>query len=170
MTVLPFRTATSSADLAAELAATTRGAVLAPEDDGYASALAAFNLVTQHRPELVLVAADAADVAVAVRLAARTGRRVAVQATGHGAAAAGPGTILVSTRQLTDLSIDPDGRTATLGAGVRWQQVLDAAAPHGLAAPAGSSPGVGAVGYTLGGGLSPVGRTFGFAADHVRAF
>jgi FAD/FMN-containing dehydrogenase len=170
MTALQFRTATSSAALAAELAASTSGAVLTPGDDGFAAALATFNLATQHRPELVLVAADAADVAAAVRLAARTGRRVAVQATGHGAAAAGPGTILVSTRELTDLSIDPDRRTATLGAGVRWQQVLDAAAPHGLAALAGSSPGVGAVGYTLGGGLSPVGRTFGFAADHVRSF
>ncbi|WP_369138670.1 FAD-binding oxidoreductase [Modestobacter versicolor] len=169
MTALQHRTATTPAALAAELAAATTGDVLAPGDDGWTEALAGFNLATQHRPELVLVAADAADVATAVRLAARTGRRVAVQATGHGAAAAGPGTVLVSTRRLTGLSVDPRARTATLGAGVRWQQVLDAAAPHGLAALAGSAPGVGAVGYTVGGGLGPVARTFGFAADHVRS-
>jgi hypothetical protein len=45
-----------------------------------------------------------------------------------------------------------------------------AAAEFGLAPLNGSSPLVGVVGYTLGGGHSPVlGRTFGWAADHVRA-
>lgn len=55
-----------------------------------------------------------------------------------------------------------------MAAGVRWQQVIDAAAPHGLAPLNGSSTTVGVVGYTLGGGLGPMARTFGFAADHVR--
>ncbi len=52
---------------------------------------------------------------------------------------------------------------------MRWQQVIDAAAPD-LAPLNGSSPQVGVVGYTLGGGLSPtMGRYRGWAADHVRA-
>lgn len=55
-----------------------------------------------------------------------------------------------------------------IDAGVRWRQVIDQAAKHGLAPLNGSSSGVGAVSYTLGGGLSPVGRTFGYSADHVR--
>jgi FAD/FMN-containing dehydrogenase len=33
----------------------------------------------------------------------------------------------------------------------------------------GSSPGVGVVGYTTGGGMGPLGRAHGWAADHVRA-
>ena len=57
-----------------------------------------------------------------------------------------------------------------MGAGVVWQQVLDAAAPYGLGAVAGSAPAVGVVGYTTGGGISPVGRTYGLAIDHVRSF
>ncbi|CAL9641685.1 Mitomycin radical oxidase (plasmid) [Streptomyces sp. enrichment culture] len=53
-------------------------------------------------------------------------------------------------------------------AGARWQQVIDAAAPLGLAPLNGSSPLVGVIGYTLGGGLSPtMGRAHGWAADHV---
>ena len=36
--------------------------------------------------------------------------------------------------------------------------------PH---SPAGSATEVGVVGYTLGGGIGPVARTYGFAADHV---
>ncbi|MCE3553882.1 FAD-binding oxidoreductase [Pseudonocardia sp. RS11V-5] len=152
-----------------ELGSLVTGAVLAPADQGYADAAVGFNLATEHRPDYVVRAADAQDVVATVGYARATGRRVAVQATGHGAAAAGPGTVLVVTSDLDTLTVDPASRTATLGAGVRWQQVLDAAAPHGLGGLCGSSPGAGVVGYTLGGGLSPIGRTFGWAADNVRS-
>ncbi len=147
----------------------TRGDVLTPGMPGFNAAVAPFNRATSHRPDAVLVAADVSDVVAGIRAAVRHGRRVAVQATGHGAAATGPGTLLVSSRLLNDVQIDPAARTATVGAGTIWQQVLDAAAPHGLAALCGSAPHVGVVGYTLGGGLGPVARTFGFAADHVLA-
>ncbi|MCO1653747.1 FAD-binding oxidoreductase [Pseudonocardia humida] len=128
-----------------------------------------FNTSTPHHPDLVVRATAPADVVAAVRLARETGRTVAVRATGHGAGPTGPGTILVDTAGLADVSIDPVARTATVGAGATWQQVLDAAAPFGLGGLAGSAPGVGVVGYTLGGGLGPVARTFGLAADHVLA-
>ena len=44
-----------------------------------------------------------------------------------------------------------------------------AAAPLGLTGLVGSSSGVGVVGYTTGGGLGPLARTYGLASDHVRA-
>ena len=56
---------------------------------------------------------------------------------------------------MDEVRIDPQARTATVGAGARWQQVIEAAAPHGLAPLNGSSPTVGVVGYTLGGGAGP---------------
>ena len=65
--------------------------------------------------------------------------------------------------------MDPATRVARVEAGVRWRQVIDAAAPHGLAPLSGSSSGVGVVGYTLGGGMGHLARRHGFAADHVRA-
>lgn len=46
----------------------------------------------------------------------------------------------------------------------------EAAAPYGLAPVNGSSSDVGVVGYTTGGGVGPMARTHGLAADHVRAF
>ncbi|GIF63365.1 oxidoreductase [Asanoa ishikariensis] len=59
---------------------------------------------------------------------------------------------------------------ARVEAGVHWGQVVEAAAKLGLAPLAGSSPQVGVVGYTLGGGVSvSMGRAFGYAADHVQA-
>jgi hypothetical protein len=48
--------------------------------------------------------------------------------------------------------------------------VLAAAQEYGLAPLLGSSPGVGAIGYTLGGGLGWLGRQFGLAIDSVLAF
>jgi hypothetical protein len=129
---------------------------------------AGFNTAITHRPEVVVAATSAADVAEAVTRARRAGSRVAVQATGHGAAAPLEGGVLVSTRAMQGVEVDPAARTARIEAGVRWRAVLDAAAPYGLAPLSGSSSGVGAVGYTLGGGMGHLGRRHGFAADHVR--
>jgi hypothetical protein len=65
--------------------------------------------------------------------------------------------------------IDPRARLARVEAGTLSLEVVAAAARHGLAALAGSSPDVGVVGYTLGGGMSFIGRKYGLAANHVRA-
>ncbi|GAA2924949.1 hypothetical protein GCM10010524_62740 [Streptomyces mexicanus] len=43
------------------------------------------------------------------------------------------------------MTIDPEARTARVQAGVRWGQVVAAAAPYGLAPLNGSAPGMGAV-------------------------
>ncbi|MDG4826871.1 FAD-binding oxidoreductase [Asanoa sp. WMMD1127] len=155
-----------AATLAARLS--SGGAAYLPGDDGYDAARGGYNVAVQHRPALVVAAATAGDVSAAVRFADEHDLRVVVQATGHGPAAAAEGGVLIDTSRMTEVTVDPKRRTARVGAGVRWQQVIDAAAPHRLAAANGSSPTVGVVGYTLGGGLSPIlGRTQGYAADHV---
>ena len=139
-----------------------------PGDDGYDAARAGYNVAFQQHPTVVVAAATAADVSEAVRFANDHNLPIVVQATGHGPGAAAAGGLLITTERMNEVTIDPRAATARVGAGVRWQQVIDAAAPHGLAAANGSSPGVGVVGYTLGGGLSPIlGRTRGYAADNV---
>ncbi|MFE3905220.1 FAD-binding oxidoreductase, partial [Streptomyces sp. NPDC059153] len=121
------------------------------------------------RPDLVVEAAHADDVRTAVTDAAGRGLPVHVHATGHGLPGAVEGGVLISTRRMDSVQVDPVHRTARIGAGVTWGRVIEAAAPHGLAPLNGSSPGVGAVSYTLGGGLGVLAREFGYAADHVRA-
>jgi FAD/FMN-containing dehydrogenase len=146
------------------------GPVLRPGDDGYAEEVAAFNVSRKHTPDVVVAARSAEDVAAAVRWAAEHGLPVGVQATGHGAVVPITCGVLVSTRALDDVSIDPERRTARVGAGVKWRKVLDAAAEHGLAGLCGSTSDVGVVGYTLGGGLPVLGRCYGFSSEHVRSF
>jgi FAD/FMN-containing dehydrogenase len=77
--------------------------------------------------------------------------------------------LLVTTKGLDEVVVHPEG-WARVGAGVKWLPVIEAAAPYGLAALNGSSSDVGIVGYTTGGGVGPMARTYGIAADRVRAF
>ena len=145
------------------------GPVLRPEDADYDRARSGFQTAYRHRPSVIVAATSAADVRAAVRYAAGAGLSVAVQATGHGLAAATEGGVLVDTAAMAQVRVDPAARTAWVAAGTRWGQVVEEAARYGLAPLSGSSPGVGVVGYTLGGGLGVLGREYGYAADHVRA-
>ncbi|WP_234329999.1 FAD-binding oxidoreductase [Streptomyces viridochromogenes] len=131
--------------------------------------LAGFQTGFVQRPDVVFTASSADDVVAAVRHAADRKLPLGVHATGHGLPGPVEGGVVVSTRRMDGVSVDPDARTVRLQAGVRWGQVVAAAAPYGLAPLNGSAPSVGAVSYTLGGGLGILAREFGYAADHVRS-
>ena len=137
-------------------------------DEGFAEEVSGYNLATILAPAIIVGATSGEDVAAAVRFAVAEGLPVAVQATGHGAFVPAQDSLLISTKRMTKVSVDAYARVARVQAGVRWSQVIDAAAPHGLAPINGSSPLVGVVGFTLGGGMGPLSRKFGFAADQVR--
>ncbi|CCK30039.1 Mitomycin radical oxidase [Streptomyces davaonensis JCM 4913] len=143
--------------------------VLHPGESGYDRELAGFQTGFTQRPELIVPARSADDVIAAVRLAPDRNLPVAVQSTGHGLPGSAEGGLLITTRRMDRVTVDPEARTARVQAGVRWGQVVEAAAPHGLAPLNGSAPSVGAVGYLLGGGLGILAREFGYAADHVRS-
>jgi FAD/FMN-containing dehydrogenase len=143
------------------------GPVFRPGDEGYDAERAVFNLSMEHHPELIVGATGPEDVAAAINYASARGLAVGVLTTGHGPSVPADGQVLISTRRMDEVHVDPVARTARVGAGVRWHQVLERTAPHGLAPLSGSSPNVGVVGYTLGGGIGPLGRSYGFAADRV---
>ncbi|KPM52761.1 FAD-linked oxidase [Frankia sp. R43] len=157
----------------ADLAAVVRGEVALPGSNAYTQAATPWNVAVVSTPAAVVIASDAADVVAAVDFANTHDLNIEVRSTGHGALELldrSRPTLLVHTGRLLEIVINPVTRRIRVGAGVRWQQVLDAAAGHGFGALAGSSPNVGVVGYLTGGGLSPVGRSFGFANDLVTAF
>jgi UDP-N-acetylenolpyruvoylglucosamine reductase len=145
--------------------------ILTPGDPGWDDARKAWNLAVDQRPAAVALPTSPQGVAAAIDFARRRGLRVAAQGTGHNAAPLGSlaGTVLVKTSAMRQVTIDPAARVARAEAGVVWQEVVDAAAKHGLAALAGSSPDVGVTGYTLGGGMSWLSREYGLAANNVEA-
>ena len=145
------------------------GSLATAGEPGYELAMP-WNLAVPVRPLAVVAVRDARDVVSTVRCAARTGLRVAVGRTGHGAVPIDDNVLFVHTGHLDSCVVDPETRTARLGAGVIWQDVVDAAAPHGLAPLCGSSTAVGVVGFLTGAGIGPLVRTFGLSSDHVLAF
>ena len=146
--------------------------ILTPADPGWDDARRAWNLAVDQRPAAVALPQSAQDVVAAVNFARGRGLRVAAQGTGHNAGPLGDlgDTVLISTRGMRQVSIDPVARIARAQAGVLWQEVADAAGKYGLAGLAGSSPDVGVAGYTLGGGMSWLGRRYGLSANNVRGF
>ncbi len=145
--------------------------VVAAGDAGWDDARRAWNLAADQHPFAVALVESAEDVAEVVRVAGAHGLRVAPQGTGHGAKTlpALAGTILVKTAMLRDVAIDAGARRARIGAGARWGDVIGPAAEQGFVVLHGSSPDVGVVGYTLGGGLGWLARSRGLAADGVAA-
>jgi hypothetical protein len=147
------------------------GEVVMPRNADWDEARGAWNLAADQRPAGVVYPESVDDVLAVVGFARNGGFRLTTQGTGHFANTLDSfdDTILVKTSRLRGLEIDPEARTARVEAGVLWEEVSVAAAEHGLAALAGSSPDVGVVGYTLGGGLGWLARRYGLAANSVLA-
>lgn len=117
---------------------------------------------------MIVEATTPADVRKAVLAARDRGVPFAVYATGHGGALPeGDDVVVARTSAMNGVLVDPDRGTAWVGPGTRWSEVIAAAAPFGLAPLAGTSPTVGVIGYTLGGGMGWLSRRYGFAADSV---
>jgi hypothetical protein len=149
-----------------------QGDYVTPEDATWDEARLAWNLAVDQRPVGVAIPETAADVVEIVRYARANGLRVAGQATGHNAHTLAEGldhTVLVKTHRMRAVEIDPDARVARAEAGALWMDVTGPAGEYGLAPLAGSSPDVGVAGYSLGGGISWLGRKYGLAANSVVA-
>ncbi len=153
-----------------ELRDRVAGPVFTPNDDGFADEVTGFNLATYFAPEAVVGVTNEADVVEVVRFAFRYDLPVRVLATGHGPAEPVTDGILIVTKRLKELHIDPETHIATIGAGLKWEEIQPSAAALGLTAITGSSPDVGAIGLTLGGGLGPLARSHGFTSDYARSF
>jgi FAD/FMN-containing dehydrogenase len=147
------------------------GRIATPSDPDWDEARLAWNLAADQQPEAVAFVESAEDVAEVIGFAAAHGLKVAGQGTGHGAVALESldDTILLKTERLRGIEVDPDARTARVEAGVLALELSEAAQAHGLSSLPGSSPDVGVTGYTLGGGLSWLGRRYGLACNRVRA-
>ncbi|HEV2770257.1 MAG TPA: FAD-binding oxidoreductase, partial [Solirubrobacteraceae bacterium] len=147
------------------------GRFVLPDDPGFDEVRLAWNLAADQHPVAVALPVSGADVAATVRFARDNGLRVAPQGTGHNATAIDSleDTVLLKTSQMRGISIDAPNRRARVDAGVLWAEVTAPAHEHGLLALGGSSPDVGVVGYSLGGGLSWLGRKYGLATNHVVA-
>jgi len=143
--------------------------LIRPEDEEFDRRCSGWNTRIVHRPDYVIAARTPEHVEEAVRFAAQRRLPIRVHATGHGALAACVGGLLIDTSGIAGVEIDPSRKSALVGAGVRWQELLDAAQEHDLAGLAGSGSTVGVVGYALGGGAGWLARRYGLCSDRIEA-
>nr|WP_062340151.1 FAD-binding protein [Herbidospora sakaeratensis] len=146
-----------------------RGRVLTEGDEGFDRAREPWDGAVDQRVLAVVEAEDAADVAAVVRHASLYGLSIATQPNGHAPSSGFAGAILLRTSRMRAVHVRPEERVARVEAGASWQEVLTAAAKHGLTGLAGSTGAVSVTGFVLGGGLSWFGRKHGFAANAVVA-
>jgi hypothetical protein len=130
-----------------------------------------WNLAADQNPAAIAYVESADDVSKVLRFAGENDLRAAGQGTGHGAVALGPldETILIKTDRMRGIDVDADSETARVEAGVLAAELGMNAQKHSMCSLPGSSPDVGVIGYTLGGGLSWLGRKYGFACNRVKA-
>jgi FAD/FMN-containing dehydrogenase len=146
-----------------------RGRVATSSDSDWDEARQAWNLAADQHPAAVALVESADDVSKVIGFARENGLKVAGQGTGHGAVPLGPldGVILIKTVRMRGVEIEGD--KARAAAGALAEEVGEAAIGAGMCSMPGTSPNVGVVGYTLGGGLSWLGRKFGWACNRVSA-
>ncbi|KKC06485.1 oxidoreductase [Mycobacterium nebraskense] len=147
------------------------GDVVYPDGADYDSARQVFNGLIDKRPGVVLRCRSRADIVAAVRYAVGSGAEIAVRCSGHSVAghSSTDGGILIDLSLMRRVVVDPEHRIAVIEPGATWRDIDQATARHGLACPGGvvSSTGVG--GFTLGGGVGWLSRTYGLTCDNLTA-
>lgn len=144
-----------------------------PGEFGYDDARHAYNTRFSRFPAAVVRCRDAADVQAAVGWARGSGMLVAARSGGHSyeARSVPDGGIVIDLAAMNPVVVswDGEGPVASIGAGARLGDICRALATEGLALPAGSCPGVGIGGLTLGGGIGYLSRRFGLTCDSLIA-
>jgi FAD/FMN-containing dehydrogenase len=152
-----------------ELAGLVDGTVVTPSDANYDTARRLYSpRYDGVRPGAVVFCTSPRDVWRTVKWSRRHSIRVVARSGGH--SYAGYSTckgVVVDLTRMSAVSVDPAGGRASIGAGARLIDVVQALASQGVAIPAGSCPTVGLAGLTLGGGHGFSGRKWGLTCDNL---
>jgi hypothetical protein len=152
-----------------ELTSAFGGELVRPEDPPYDEQRRVWNASIDRRPALIARCTSPADVGEAVRFARRAGLPLAVRSGGHsfpGHSVCDDG-VVADLRQMNEIDVDPEARTATVGAGALLGELDRATQAHGLVVPAGIVTHTGVAGLTLGGGIGWVMRKYGLTIDQL---
>lgn len=150
------------------LAAALRGPVLVRGTAAYEGTRRVFDsLYDGVHPLAVAQPLDAADVAAAVRWAARTGVHIVARSGGHsyGGYSTVANGVVVDLSRLHSVAVTQGH--AVVGPGARLGNIYNGLAAHGVAIPAGTCPTVGIGGHALGGGFGLASRAWGLASDNL---
>ncbi len=122
-------------------------------------------------PALIVQAVSEQDVVRALALARDRDMKVGVRSGGHSWTGSHlrDGGLLLDVSRLTEVSLDPDSRSATVQPGVGGSELIEELREHELFFPVGHCLGVALGGYLLQGGFGWLSRVFGPACMNVTA-
>ena len=84
------------------------GPVLTEGDADFTAYAGGYNAAVVRRPDVIIGATSVTDVIAAIGWAAKRRLPVAVQATGHGVTERMVDGVLINTRRMQDIQVDPD--------------------------------------------------------------
>ncbi len=153
------------------LRAQVRGPVVTPDDPAYDRVRTPFYGGFDRRPQVIVQAANAADVARVVALARDTGLELAIRSGGHSPAGHSvvDGGIVLDLSAMRALDLNAEAGTAWAEPGLTAGEYTTAAAEHGLATGFGDTGSVGIGGITLAGGVGYLARKHGLTIDDLLA-
>lgn len=158
-------------NIASELRALVEGQVIMPNDDEYDTSRTTFYGGIDRHPAVVVRPANAVDVSRVVVFARENNMELAIRSGGHSFAghSVSEGGIVLDLRNLRELDIDVENRTAWAQTGLTAGEYTTAAAAHNLATGFGDTGSVGIGGITLGGGVGFLVRKYGMTIDDLLA-
>ena len=154
-----------------DLAERLDGALLSPGSERYETTRSIWNAMIDRRPALIVACASENDIVEAVRFAAARDLLTSVCGAGHNIAgnAVCDGGLMISLREMTEVDVDPEARTARVEPGATLADLDAATQAHGLAVPTGINSTTGVAGLTLGGGFGWLSRKYGMTVDNLRS-
>jgi FAD/FMN-containing dehydrogenase len=153
------------------LRAELTGRIIEPGDGDYEEAKTVFYGGEDRRPAAIARVAHSDDVARVITFARKAGLELAVRSGGHSVArhSVVEGGIVLDLRDMKDIEIDAESRTAWAETGLTAGEYTTATGSHGLATGFGDTGSVGIGGITLGGGIGYLVRKYGLTIDDLLA-
>ena len=150
-------------------AASVRGNIVRPGDDGYDAARRVWNGMIDRFPAMIFYCRDTADVIEAVIFARRNKLLAAVRSGGHNVAgnAVCEGGLVIDLSHMKEIAVDAASRIARAEAGLTWGEFDQATHRYGLATTGGLVSSTGIAGLTLGGGIGWLMRKYGLTCDNL---
>jgi FAD/FMN-containing dehydrogenase len=151
------------------LAGDISGQLIVPTHRDYDAARAVWNGMIDRRPAAIVRCATTSDVAAVIVFAAGKEVPLAVRGGGHniaGSATCDNGLVL-DLSPLKSIEVDAGARRAKAAGGVVWGEFDVETQEVGLATTGGLIPSTGIAGFTLGGGLGHLMRSYGLGCDNL---
>src|SRR5215216_4261722 len=147
------------------------GRIIWPQDPSYDEARQSFNARFSRFPAAIVVCDNTDDVGNAIRWARQEEVPLRARSGGHSyeAFSVVDGGLVVDVGGLTGIEVDVPRGEAVIGAGIRLLDCYRRLWDHGVTIAAGTCPGVGIAGLTLGGGIGFLSRQYGLTCDNLAA-